>query len=570
MIISHFNRYFEKHGRKTYIVLGIIISLMFVVFISGGAGDIFSFLGSRQLGSWGTMYGKSLKGEKMSQKMLETSMAISLTNPYQEQLNDTALLLETLHRMRMLREAHARGLDKVTDEEVAEKIQNVFFFLGDDGKFDIERFQRFKGTLDGYNLSVNDFDRIMKESLIIERLEADVTKDVTVDEAEVNSYVEKYTARYAVFPTQPEDGRPTEAEIADFFAKRAAELKLSDSRSAIVAQFSVSALLENVPAELAGQIEPPAEEISTQYEKYRETIRTMLRSRNARAYLEKQAKELSEKFQGVVENETELDRQRRFMSEAGKAGASLTTTGYVTGTAAVPGIGENEMSLAERIRGLETVGQVSQAAYMVRGPAIAYLRERKATALPTELDDELRAMIAEKLIEEKAIAMYQEKVQPFGDALAKSGNFNSLLQEEYNRLQKADMTQEDIQLGMYEYQRGIQDNVMPFFERERRAFTAALFPYAAYEAGVAVDDAALKAAYEERSAEYQRTEYRLARIQFHTHDLDEAAAAAKRAELDALLAQVADGADFEALAMSVGGDGESVGKDFVTADSLPA
>jgi hypothetical protein len=39
MIISHFNRYFEKHGRKTYIALGIIISLMFVVFVT--PGDMF-------------------------------------------------------------------------------------------------------------------------------------------------------------------------------------------------------------------------------------------------------------------------------------------------------------------------------------------------------------------------------------------------------------------------------------------------------------------------------------------------------------------------------------------------
>ena len=36
MIISSFNRYFEKHGRKTYIVLGIIISVIFVFAIGGG------------------------------------------------------------------------------------------------------------------------------------------------------------------------------------------------------------------------------------------------------------------------------------------------------------------------------------------------------------------------------------------------------------------------------------------------------------------------------------------------------------------------------------------------------
>ena len=86
MIISSFNRYFEKHGRKTYIVLGIIISVIFVFSLGGGMDSC----GYREPGlkSFGKMYGKTLKSKETMELMrradvgyvLRTGMSLGRNN----------------------------------------------------------------------------------------------------------------------------------------------------------------------------------------------------------------------------------------------------------------------------------------------------------------------------------------------------------------------------------------------------------------------------------------------------------------------------------------------------------
>ena len=76
MIISSFNRYFEKHGRKTYIALGIIISVIFVFSLGGGMDSC----GYRTPGlkSFGKMYGKTLKSKEIMHEMRKTDIGYVL------------------------------------------------------------------------------------------------------------------------------------------------------------------------------------------------------------------------------------------------------------------------------------------------------------------------------------------------------------------------------------------------------------------------------------------------------------------------------------------------------------
>ena len=125
MIISSFNRYFEKHGRKTYIVLGIIISVIFVFSLGGGMDSC----GYREPGlkSFGKMYGKTLKSKETMEQMrradigyiLRTGMSLGRNN------GDSQVLQLALQRMRALHKAHELGLDKVSDAELLEAIQLV-------------------------------------------------------------------------------------------------------------------------------------------------------------------------------------------------------------------------------------------------------------------------------------------------------------------------------------------------------------------------------------------------------------------------------------------------------------
>jgi len=592
MIISHFNRYFEKHGRKTYIVLGIIISLMFVVFISGGMGDLATLLGGRgRLDSYGTMYGKKLKVKDMQKSMQETYMAMALESPYAvQQMNDSMLFFATLNRMRYLHEAKAQGLDKVDDAELVAKIQSISAFRGEDGAFSQELFQNFKKNMLAGSINAADFDRVMRESIIIKRLEDSITKDVKADEAEVTSYVEKYTAKFTTFTADEQaDANPSEQEINDFFAKRSADIKLPDGRSAVVAQFSVDVLIGQVAAgklsaDVVKQIEPTAEAIADMFEKYKETtykgktlddvkneLAKSLRKRNARNYLEGQADKLSERYASHVQDEAETARIQRFESDAKAMGAAIVTTGYVTGTDVVPGFSGREPGLAAHIRKLEKVGDVTGSAFMIKGPAVAMLKDRKATAMPAEMNDEIKNLVIDKLVTEKALAMYKEKVLPFAEMAAASTDENGLMRDEIARLQAdATKTTEQKEMALYEYQQMLRNIVIPFYAGERRSFTVAFFDYSKYLDDVVVTDEMLKAAYDAKAAEYQKKEVRLAKIQFETIGLDGEALAAKKVKAEAALKQLTDGADFSEVAAKESEHQDGDEDEFVAVNSLDA
>ena len=173
MIISHFNRYVEKHGRKTYIVLGIIISLMFVVFVT--PGDMFGGApGARR--SLGKMYGKTLKTQVMMKRMNQADLASLVRygrylsqNGGQEQLFE-----EALRRMRAIHEAKKRGMDKVSKEEIATAIHEMPFFRDEKGfSGSLPEFQ--DKLLAAFGSDCRDFDEMVKENIIIDRQKRSLT-----------------------------------------------------------------------------------------------------------------------------------------------------------------------------------------------------------------------------------------------------------------------------------------------------------------------------------------------------------------------------------------------------------
>lgn len=178
MLITHFNRYFARHGRKTYIALGVIISLMFVVFVT--PGDVF---GRKQGASdFGHMYGKKLKRDDMMKKMNEAFVGICLKYPQaiSQDLGNDVLFHEALNRMRLLREAKAQKITAVSDREIAETVRKSPLFNGSEGTFSVEalnRFMQFRG------LSGAEFDRIVADNIRIERMENGVTQSAVADEA---------------------------------------------------------------------------------------------------------------------------------------------------------------------------------------------------------------------------------------------------------------------------------------------------------------------------------------------------------------------------------------------------
>ncbi len=567
MIISHFNRYFEKHGRKTYIVLGIIISLMFVVFVT--PGDVFS--GGRGVSNnFGSMYGKKLKRQFINQKMSETYVGICARYPQAlgQDLGNDMLFNETLNRLRILHEAKKRNLDEVSDQEVAQAIQKNAIFQ-DNGKFSHESFRRFtENFLQPRGLVAVDFDRIVKENIIIERLEDSITQSAKVDESEVTGYVEKYTAKVADFSMDmTKDFQPSDEEINAFFSSRKNELKMPDSKAALIASFVTAELLAKATgpqadAELKKRLEPSEDEIKSQYEAFKERVykdKTLdvvkeeiarnLRMRNARRILEETANALKDKFAVEVKGETVAERQARFQQEAEKAGGKVVQSGFVTGSDQIPGLPGRQTNLVTAIRKLNEKGQVSNLAYSATGMALACLTEVQETALPAEITQEVRSLIVDALLTEKAIAFYQEKVAPFAGIVASVNDRRELSRPKFDEIQKDQtLNDEEKQGKIKEWQDEISEYVYPFFHDAKRSFALVSFKPEQLLAGISDQDIDLQAGYAKRVDEYQKKQVRLAKIVMKIDGLKEDAKTEKRAKMQEALAKLQSGAAFIELA----------------------
>ena len=565
-MISRFNRYFEKHGKKTYIVLGIIISLMFVVFVT--PGDVFSGRGGNN--NFGSMYGKKLKRQFINQKMSETYVGICVRYPQAlgQDLGSEMLFYEALNRLRILHEAKKRKVDQVSDKEVAKAIQENAIFQ-DNGKFSHDFFKRFtENFLHPRGLMPVDFDRIVKENIIIERLEEEVTKSAKVDESEVTGYVEEYTAKIADFSMDiNKDFQPSEDEINAFFSNRKNELKMPDSKSALVASFVTADLLakatgDKADAALQKRIEPSEDEIKSQYEAFKDRvykdktfdsvkdeIASNLRTRNARRMLEETANALKDKFAGEVKGEEAAERLARFRQEAEKAGAKIVQTGFVTGSDQIPGLPGRQANLANAIRRLETKGQVSSLAYSATGMSLAYLTEVQPTALPAEITPEVRTLIVDALLTEKALAFYQEKVAPFSASVASVNDRRELARPKFDEIQRDQtLSDEEKQSKVKEWQDEISEYVYPFFRDAKRSFALVSFKPELLLEGISEQDIDLQAGYAKRADEYQKKQVRLAKIVMKTEGLDDTAKKAKRAKMEEALAKLQEGDAFNELA----------------------
>ena len=271
MIISSFNRYFEKHGRKTYIVLGIIISVIFVFAIGGGMDSC----GYREPGlkSYGKMYGKTLNAKDMRVKMRRTDVAFFLSTgmPLSRRGGDVSVFEHTLRRMRALHKADELGLDKVSESELLEAIQSQMFFQ-EDGKFSKQRYMDFINNYMVPNqMDGADLDEIIKENLIIERVEKKATEGVAVTEDEINEYLEQYTISQHEMTMNPKkDAVPSEEEIAKFFETRKGEITLDDQKSAVVATITIADIQAN--AALKTQVEPTEDDMKKAFENGKNSI----------------------------------------------------------------------------------------------------------------------------------------------------------------------------------------------------------------------------------------------------------------------------------------------------------
>lgn len=560
MIISSFNRYFEKHGRKTYIVLGIIISVIFVFSLGGGMDSC----GYREPGlkSFGKMYGKTLKSKETMEQMrradigyiLRTGMSLGRNN------GDSQLLQLALQRMRALHKAHELGLDKVSDAELLEGIQSQPIFGGKDN-FSKQRYLDFVNNYMIPNrMSGGDLDEIIKENLIIDRLEEKAVEGVEVTEDEINEYLEKYTiSQYEYAMNISKDSTPSEEEIAKFFETRKGELTLDDQKKAVVATITVEDVLAN--AALKAQVEPKEEELKDMFEKgkahlykdkkyedVKEAIRKQVSRRKASETARKAIADLAAKVAEKPAGEKLEESITRFTKLATEAGAKIVTTDFFSSGDEIPGMKGHVGALARAIRALNQVGAVTKEVATIGAFNVAILADQKPGEMPAAVNDEVKAKIIDKLVGEKAMAYFNEKIAPYKDKVAGLKSIWDLIGPFQQELEAKKLDEEAMMAEYSKYQEFLSDNITPFFKEELRSAKIVAFKPATFEGRFEITEAEKKAEYETRKAEFEKKQVRMNQIVVNLDaNADDAAKAAKKAKLTEALNKLKEGKEFTEL-----------------------
>ncbi len=556
MIISSFNRYFEKHGRKTYIVLGIIISVIFVFSLGGGMDSC----GYREPGlkSFGKMYGKTLKSKETMEQMrradvgyiLRTGMSLGRNN------GDSQLFQQALQRMRALHKAHELGLDKVSDAELLEAIQSQPIFGGKEN-FSKQRYLDFVNNYMIPNrMSGGDLDEIIKENLIIDRLEEKAVEGVAVTEDEINEYLEKYTiSQYEYMMNISKDSAPSDEEIAKFFETRKGELTLDDQKKAVVATITVEDVIAN--AALKAQIEPKEEELKDmfekgkahlykdkKYEEVKESISKQVSRRKASETARKTIADLAAKVAEKPAGEKPEESIARFTKLATEAGAKIVTTDFFSSGDEIPGMKGHVGALARAIRALNQVGAVTKEVATIGAFNVAILADQKPGEMPAAVNDEVKAKIIDKLVGEKALAYFNEKIAPYKDKVAGLKSIWDLIGPFQKELEAKKLDEEAMMAEYSKYQEFISDNVMPFFKEELRSAKIVAFKPATFEGRFEITEAEKKAEYESRKAEFEKKQVRMNKIAVNL-DADNAEAnEAKKAKLTEMLGKLKEGKEF--------------------------
>ena len=587
MIISKFNRYVEKHGRVTYIVLGVIICFMFVIFVGNGNDSIGGCSNRRRIGSVAKMYGKNISLDEFMHLKRQTDIACFMRfGMLLSEYNDPYLNRETFSRMRMIHEAKKRGYyKKVTDEEIAKRIHELKWLQDDNGKFDLKKFENFKnGFLRGYQLTAADFDELVKQDIAIGKMTEDIVKDVKVEDAEIDKELAEYTLKHAELSMETDKAVvPTEKEIADFFANRKSDIEPDKLRTAMVATIASAAAkakadAADAPAELKVSDEEALKNFNNnkdklyknqKFEAVKPRIVAALKNTKVRAYTQKAAANLIASFKDKDVT------PEAFKAAAEAAGAKVIQTGELGEGATIPGMEGEHSMLANAIRGLDKKGALTKAPVIDKLDfAVALLTDIKDAALPEALDERTTEKIRNKIIEEKAIAFYNEKVAPYKEAAAGSKAAWELGRKQMEAVRDdTSKSDEEKQAAMLEINDYIRDTIQPFYVQEERSFSVAVFKDADYAATVTLTEGDIEKGFEARKAEYSKVEVRLSQILIKTADSDkDEEKAAKKAKAAEVLKKIAEGADFAKLVAEYSDDAatKSKGGDtgLVSIDSL--
>ncbi|WP_372794410.1 peptidylprolyl isomerase [Pontiella sp.] len=257
MMISKFNKLI--HNKTVWLVFAIFISVAFVMVYTGGGSNSAQ---KEQMKSAketvGRLWGQDISYAEFVQAYRYTYASFALytmMNGQQFNMNDEveAFLNDRAWRRKaMLLKAGEMGL-KVTPQQTIDMIKSQPFFVNPQtGQYDANAYSMFKERiLPQLGLSAKDYELMMSEQVLIEKVTASAAQGALVTEDEINKafhlYNDMLTIDYAFLPRSlaatPE---VTEEEAKAYYESNPEEFRMPEKAMVHYVQFPVSDYLDTV------------------------------------------------------------------------------------------------------------------------------------------------------------------------------------------------------------------------------------------------------------------------------------------------------------------------------------
>ena len=573
MLFQHINYHADKHRKRVYLVLVAVIGLSFVVFM-GPKGC--SQPGDRDKQVIGEMFGKKISREEYRLAYHETDLA-SIINTGQSVGEGQQGIMPTVRRLQALHEARRLKLDAVSDEQFIKYVKTRPVFKNKEGVFD-------KATLDNVRenllarsrMTGADFDRVLRDSIAVERVERRALNGIVVSPTEVHdNYIrsnEKFGLSYAKVDINGtgEDGDPLEADLEAHFAAHPGEFLLPSSKVIRVISFpfpkapDAKSIPEEKLKQRFEQLKGKSQYKGKTFEQARAGILGVVRSEEPRKQAQASATAMLAELAKRPADESLAALATRAADLAEKhGGGSKDSKPFLPDAKILPGF--------PKLRNLpRQASRLSAASPLPFFPFQAENAFHVAIFLKTIPGDKaeelapVRAAVVEAVVAEKAMALFKEKTSPHAADLKGLVRFN---QEAFAKKQvkDSDAKTNDDQMEVLENAKTFANRYLqPGFKPEQRTAWVAQFlaDDVKEKAAELVTEKLVRDYFDNKPDEYQtRAEDRVRKILVRVpRDADDEAKAKARKKADGILARIQAGESFEQVAKDESDDTQTKAK----------
>lgn len=564
MLITKMNRFCDRHGRAALIIIALAFLLPLLYSWAPGSHGFGGMRNPRGAKYAGTMFGKKISSQELFRNLHAVELPLFLSRGQWLHRNSEympVLTNQALIRMRLLKEAKRLGLDKVSSEEVDDRIREMFSPPG--GGFDADFYNSFVSRmLPEIGIDEAGLVRIVRESIAIERVQQGIVDTVSVTAAEVEDEIRTrqatYTCRQSVFSTAQYTAAAKlvdDAEVEAYFAKHKGTLRLPDTRTVDYVAFDAADFVGRV--ELAeGEAERLFEQRKALYESQKKTfdqvkgeLEDSLKLQQARKMAREAADDVAAALAAIDLSGKDPGEAFRAVCETFKVKPVRTGAFSKYSGGVVEGLGQGRLRFAEAALALSKAQPFSGAFADTGVYYVARLVEIVPGAHAEVLDDVLRTSIVEELETAKAREFYNREVEPFRVALTgvdgaedlkakfAAGELAGLLPDGC-----AEMTPDT-------FGKLVDERLTPFFQRTEKQARVAVFTVDDYKSKVGeIGEADLRKAYDAAGDEYaEKVRASHILLTFEPEMTDDAKQALK-AELEGIRKKVEAGEDFAELA----------------------